>query len=98
MEIAKQLEKEELTDFTASNGQLQKWKEMYSVREKRLRGEADEISTKAVQARIERLSELCQGYEPRSVLNIDELRLLFKDIPEKALMEKGKQTKGKQGI
>ena len=34
MEIAKQLEKEELTDFTALNGCLEKWIQICDVREK----------------------------------------------------------------
>ena len=53
MEVAKRLEKKkELTDFTTSNGWLEKCKQMHGVREKRLGGEADEVST--VQAWIER--------------------------------------------
>ena len=68
------------------------------MREKRLRGEVDEISTTTVEAWIERLPELCQGYEPRNELNLDEFRSSLKDLPEKGIMEKGKQTKGKQAI
>ena len=34
MEIAKRLEKEELTDFTASNGWLEKWKQIWAMTEK----------------------------------------------------------------
>ena len=44
-----ELEKEELNDFTASNGWLEKWKHIYGVREKRLCGEGD-VSTTPVQA------------------------------------------------
>ena len=83
MEIAKRLGKEELTDFTASNGWLEKWKQIYGVREKGLCGEADEISTITVQAWIERLPELCQDYKPRNMLNLDQLVLLFKALPKK---------------
>ena len=31
MEIVKRLEREELTDFTASNGWLDKWKQIYNL-------------------------------------------------------------------
>ena len=41
-----------VVDLTASNGWLEKWKQMHGVREERLGGEADEVST--VQAWIER--------------------------------------------
>ena len=63
-------------------------------RKQRLCGEADEVSTTTVQAWIERLPELCQDYEPRNILNLEELGLFFKAFPEKGLMEKGKKTKG----
>ena len=49
--------------FTASNGWLEKWNRMYDVREKRFCGEADEVSTTIVQARIKRLRELCQDHK-----------------------------------
>ena len=91
MEIAKRLEKEELTDFTASNRWLEKWKQMYGVREKRLCRETGEVCTTTVQAWIERLPELCQDYEPQNILNLDKAGLFFKALPEKGLMEKGKK-------
>ena len=94
MEIAKRLGKEELTNFTTSNGRLEKWKQIYGWREKRLCGEADEVSTTKVQAWIERLPELYQGYEPRNILNLEELGLFSKALPENSLMEKGKKIKG----
>ena len=57
-------------------------------------GEADEVSTTTIQAWIERLPELCQDYEPRNILNLDELGLFFKALPEKGLAEKKKKSKG----
>ena len=62
MEIKKMLGKEELNDFTASNGWLESWKSTHGVKEKRLSGEADEIPTMTVDAWIEPLPELCHGY------------------------------------
>ena len=35
LKIAKRLEKEELTDYIASNGWLERWKQIYAVREKK---------------------------------------------------------------
>ena len=43
---------------------------------------------------IEQLPELCQGYEPQNVLNLDELGLFIKTLSEKGWMEKGKKIKG----
>ena len=45
----KRLEKEELSDFTALNECLERWKQIYEVTEKRLCGAADEVSTTSVQ-------------------------------------------------
>ena len=61
MEIKKRLGKEELNDFSASNGWLESWKSTYGVKEKRLYGVADEIPATTVEAWIERLPELCHG-------------------------------------
>ena len=47
MEIKRRLDKES-AGFTASNGWLDSWKQPYGVREKRLCGEADEVSTTTV--------------------------------------------------
>ena len=92
MEIKRRLNKEEFPGFTASNGWLDSWKQTYGVREKRLCGEANEVSTTTIQAWIERLPELCQKYEPRNILNLDELGLFFKVLPEKGLAEKTKKS------
>ena len=56
--------------------------------------EADEVSTTIIQAWIEQLPELCQDYEPWNILNLDELGLFFKALPEKGLAEKTKKSKG----
>ena len=47
-EIKRRLDKEEFSGFTASNGWLDSWKQTYGVREKRLHGEADEVSTTTI--------------------------------------------------
>ena len=46
-------------------------------------------------ATMERLVELVKGYSFEDVLNIDELGLIFKTLPQKGLAEKGK--KGRDG-
>ena len=57
-------------------------------------GEGDEVSTTTRQSWIERLPELCQDYEPRNILNLDELGQFFKALPEKGLARKTKKSKG----
>ena len=94
MGIKRRLDKEKLAGFTASNRWLDSWKQTYGVRKKRLCGEAEEVSTTITQAWIERLPELCKDYEPRNILNLDELGLFFKALPEKDLAEKTRKSKG----
>ena len=50
MEIAKRLEKEELTDFTTLNWWLENWKHIRREKKKRLCGETDAVSRTIVQA------------------------------------------------
>ena len=52
------------------------------------------MATTTIQAWIEQLLELFQDNEPRNIINLDELGLFFKALPEKGLMEKEKKTKG----
>ena len=94
MEIKKRLGKEELSEFTMTNEWLERWKSTYGVKEMRLCGEADEISTTTVEVWIERLPELCHEYEPQNILILDELGLFFKAFSEKGLVVKSKKQKG----
>ena len=94
MEIKRRLNKEEFASFTASNGWLDSWKQTYGAKWKRLCGEADEVSTTIIQARIKRLPELCQDYEPLNMLYLAELGLFFKALSDKGLAEKMKKSKG----
>ena len=72
------MQKEELTGFTASNGWLEKRKQIYLVREKRSWGETDEFFTPTVQVLTGRLLELCQNYKRLNISNLDELGFFLK--------------------
>ena len=54
---------------------------------------ADEVFTTTIEAWIERLPELCQGYEPKNLLNQDILGLFFKALLKQELTEKKKKRK-----
>ena len=43
---------------------------------------------------MERLAELVKGYSLEDVLNMDELGLCFKTLPQKGYVEKGKKGRG----
>ena len=56
------------------------------------------MATTTTQAWIEQLLELFQDNEPRNIINLDELGLFFKALPEKGLMEKEKKNQRWQEI
>ena len=66
MLIKERLNRDELATFTASNGWLEKFKQIYGLRGTRITGEADNIPEMTIQSWIERLSELTSGYEIRT--------------------------------
>ena len=47
----------------------------------------------SIQTWIEQLLEFYQDYEPRNILNLDELELFFEALPGKGLMDKEKTVK-----
>ena len=50
MEIKKRFDKEELNDFTASNGWVESWRKTYGLRRKRLCGDDDDVATTTILA------------------------------------------------
>ena len=60
--LNKHLNNDEFLTFTASNGWLEKWKISYGTREKRVNGEAGEVSRETVNAWMERLWEVTKDY------------------------------------
>ena len=74
--------------FEASNGWLEKWKISYGFREKRVNGEAGDISGKTVNAWMERLWELTKDYDPVNISKMDKTGCFFKALPEKHFQRK----------
>ena len=56
-------------------------------------GEAGNAPITTVKQWMERLPELVKVYSLEDVLSTDELRLLFKTLQQKGLVEKGKERK-----
>ena len=71
---------------------------MYGIRETTtvISGEAGEVPITTVKAWMERLPELVKGYSYEDVLNMDELGLFFKGLPQKGLVEKRKKGRGRK--
>ena len=43
---------------------------------------------------MERINKLTEGYSLNNIWNMDESGCFFKSLPDKGLVEKGKQAKG----
>ena len=94
MAIKEQLRNSDFDDFSASDGWLDYWKTTYSVKERRIVGEAGDVSTETVISWMERINELIEGYSLENIWNMDESGCFFKALPDKGLVEKVKQAKG----
>ena len=86
----------EFSEFSASDGWLQKWKHSFGVKERMLVNEADIIPEFTISPWIERLPELIKEYEMKNILNVDELGLFLKALPDEPLVEKSRKCKGGQ--
>ena len=71
MDIKDLLNNPDLNDFKASEGWLDKWKLSYGIREKQISGESFDGSEVTVGSWIERLRELCKGYQLKDIWNME---------------------------
>ena len=67
MNIKDLLNNPDLNDFKASEGWLDKWKLSYGIREKQISGESFDGSEVTVGSWMERLRELCKGYQLKDI-------------------------------
>ena len=63
MNIRQSLSLPELDGFKASEGWLDKWKFSHGIKEKQISRESFGVSETTVESWIERIKELCKGYE-----------------------------------
>ena len=94
MNIKESLNSPELASFTASNGWVEKWELSYGIKEKQISGESLDVPITTIESWMERMLELCKGYDDKDILNMDESGCFFKAIPTKGYAIKGKKRKG----
>ena len=80
--------------FKVSERWLDKWKLSHGIKEKQISGESLDVSQTTVESWMERIKELCKGYDQRDILNRDESGCFFRALPAKGLAQKGKKAKG----
>ena len=74
IEIAKKLE---ITNFKASNRWLRSFKLRYNISFKKPSGESRDVDEDVMVQWIEKLKDICTGYDARNIGNCDETALFF---------------------
>ena len=76
---------EELGDseFTASNGWLDRFKKRFNIKSKVISGEAGGVREETVTSWQECLPNISSGYYPEDIFNMDETGQFFRALPER---------------
>ena len=83
-----------ISDFKASNGWLDSFKDRYGIGFYRVSGESADVDSEIADKFKERLPEITAKYDKKDIFNCDETRLFFRALPDKTLAFKGQQCKG----
>lgn len=85
------------SDFKASNGWLESFRNRHEISYKQICGEAKDVDIQSVENWKRNLAEITKGYEPCNIANCDETGLFFRALPSKTMaLKKEKCVGGKQ--
>ena len=92
LSLAKNLE---LTDFRASDGWLDKWKQRHNVTFKAVSGEGNAVTPEMTASWSETyLPTILSKYELKDIYNANEFGLFYQALPDKSLHYKGEHCNG----
>ena len=92
LSLAKSLE---LTDFQASDGWLDKWKQRHDVTFKAVSGEGNAVTPEMTASWNETcLPTILSKYELKDIYNADEFGLFYQALPDNSLHYKGEHCNG----
>ena len=80
-------EKLEISDFVASNGCLEKFKQKYSMCNKTVTGEAGDVIKEMTESWNEHAREITTGWNARNVWSMDETSCFSHGLPKKTRHE-----------
>ena len=79
--------------FKASNGWLQSFKQRHNIVQLVVSGESGDVCEDTVEAWLERLTTLVQGFALENIWNEDETACFFQALPERTLADAKKRCK-----
>ena len=84
--------------FKASEGWLDIWKLSHGIKEKQISGESLGISETTCESWMERLKELCKGYEQRNTWYMDKSGCFSSSVTGEGFSQEGKENQGWKAI
>lgn len=78
-----------MKDFCASNGWLYKFQRRRNITSRLLSGESAGICERTTTEWMNKIPQICQGYQLGEIFNMDETGLFFRAPPRRSLVEKG---------
>lgn len=83
-----------LETFKASNGWLQSFLKRHGIVFKVQSGERGEVKSDTVIEWKDSIKDVCEGYSPDDIFNMDETGLFFKDTTRSTFFKKGEKCSG----
>ena len=81
-------------DFKASNGWLNRFKNINGIKAKCISGERSDVSEDTVDSWRERLPYILQGWVPENIWNMDETAQFFRALPSKSIADNSRSCTG----
>ena len=81
------------SEFKASNGWLQRFKDRHNIKQLVVSGEAGDVAVETIEAWQERIKTLVQGYAPEDIWNEDETGCFFWALTERYLADAKKDCR-----
>ena len=88
MNVKSSLDQSLLEDVRVSDSSLDKWKLNHGIPDKQISGESLGMSGKAFGSLMERIKELCTGYDRQNFRNLGDSDCFCKALPSKGMAKK----------